>query len=155
MTISDAAPHNWPQHHAPAGDTDLAHVLLGEESSLGFTIGPEASPVEAMEQACAMAALSLPRFLSGLPGADDTCARVQSVLTELVDITARHKAGIDLVGRVAFDGAHITVSVGDMDCPLPAPEEEPGLYLVHRVAHEVGQYAGDMGGRVTWAAVRA
>lgn len=108
-----------------------------------------------MEQAGAMVTMSLPRFLKGTPGAEETCAAVQAVVTELVDVTARHKAGTDLVGSVAFDGSHVTVSVGDMDCELPAPEEEPGLYLVHRVAAEVGQYAGDHGGRVTWAAVPA
>jgi hypothetical protein len=46
------------------------------------------------------------------------------------------------------------LSVGEMICPLPAPEDEPGLYLVHGVAAEVGQNIGDHGGRVTWAAIR-
>ncbi|MEU1592741.1 hypothetical protein ABZ468_07740 [Streptomyces sp. NPDC005708] len=153
MTISDAESYPWALPRIAAVEPAAAPRSLGAESSLGFTIGPEASPVEAMEQACAMVALSLPRFLEGVPGAGDVCAAVQAVLTELVDVTARHKAGLDLVGRVAFDGAHVMVSVGDMDGPLPAPEVEPGLYLVHRVASEVGQYAGDMGGRITWAAV--
>lgn len=108
-----------------------------------------------MEQAGAVVAMALPMFLRDLPHAAETCAAVQAVLTELVDVTARHKAGLDLVGKVTYDGAHVTVTVGDMDCPLPAPEEEPGLYLVHRIASDVGQYAGDHGGRVTWAAVPA
>lgn len=124
------------------------------DSFIDFTIGPESTPVEAMSRATAMVGMSLPTFLAEVPGADQVCTRVQAVLTELVDITARHKAGRDLVGRVAFDGTHVTVSVGDMDIPLPAPEEEPGLYLVHGIAgKDVGQYAGDHGGRVTWAAV--
>ncbi|MET8717443.1 hypothetical protein ABZV52_30205 [Streptomyces sp. NPDC004735] len=123
------------------------------ESCIDFAIGPETSPGEAMERAGAMVALSLPRFLDGVPGAEEICSAAIAVLTELVDVTARHKAGIDLVGRVLWDGSHVTVSVGDMDRPLPAAEEEPGLYLVHRIAVDVGQYAGDMGGRVTWAAV--
>jgi hypothetical protein len=125
------------------------------ESRVDFVIGPEATPVEAMEQAGAVVTMSLPRFLEGMPGAEKTCADVQAVLTELVDVTARHKAGTDMVCAVAFDGAHVTVSVGDMGRTLPAPEEEPGLYLVRRVASEVGQYAGDLGGRVTWAAISA
>lgn len=155
MTISDATPHNWPPRPTfPAEGTAAPH-LLGVESTIDFAIGPEATPIEAMERAGAMAALSLPRFLEGVAGAEDTCAAVQAVLTELVDVTARHKAGHDLVARLGFDGAHVTVSVGDMNCLLPAPEDEPGLYLVHRVASDVGQYAGDNGGRVTWAAVTA
>jgi hypothetical protein len=100
-----------------------------------------------------MAALTLPRFLAGAPRAEEVCALAQAVLTELVDITARHRASLDLVGRIVYDGAHVTVSVGDMARPLPSPEEEPGLYLVHRVAIEVGQHEGDFGGRVTWASV--
>lgn len=125
------------------------------DSCIDFAIGPEASPVEAMERAGAMTSLSLPRLLEETPGATDTLSAVQAVLTELVDVTARHKAGLDLVVRLAFDGAHVTVSVGDMDCPLPAAAEEPGLYLVYGVASEVGQHVGDNGGRVTWAAVPA
>ncbi|MEE1764451.1 hypothetical protein [Streptomyces sp. SP18BB07] len=125
------------------------------ESSIDFTIGPEASPAEAMERAGAMVGLSLPRFLKGVWGAERACAAAQAVLAELVDVTARHKAGIDLVGRVAFDGLHVTVSVGDMLGPLPDPETEPGLYVVHRLASVVGQYDGYQGGRVTWASVAA
>ncbi|MEU5748271.1 hypothetical protein ABZ804_22365 [Streptomyces sp. NPDC047726] len=155
MTISDATPHNWPPRPAFAGASEAAPNPLGVESSIDFVIGPEASPIEAMERAGAMAALSLPSFLEGVAGAENTCAAVQAVLTELVDVTARHKAGPDLVARLTFDGAHVTVSVGDINRPLPAPEEEPGLYLVHRVASDTGQYAGDNGGRVTWAAVNA
>lgn len=153
MTISDAAPHNWNPRATFPGEGDAAPDLLGVESSIDFAIGPEASPKEAMERAGAMVSLSLPRFLEETPGATDTCAAVQAVLAELVDVTARHKAGLDLVARIAFDGAHVTVSVGDMDCPLPAAAEEPGLYLVHRVASDVGQHVGDNGGRVTWAAI--
>lgn len=156
VTISDAAPHNWPTS-ASAREEQItaAPDLLGVESSITFSIGPETSPVEAMKQAEATVAMMLPRFLAEVPGAKDVCAAAQAVLVELVDVTARHKAGSDLVGKVAYDGDHVTVSVGDMDCSLPAPEEEPGLYLVHRAAVEVGQYAGDHGGRVTWAAVAA
>lgn len=122
-------------------------------SRIDFSIGPEASPAEAMERASSMVTLVLPRFLAGVPGADKTRESVQAVLAELVDVTARHRASLDLVGHIVYDGEHVTVSVGDMNGQLPAPEEEPGLYLVHRVAVQVGQYAGDFGGRVTWAAV--
>ncbi|OEJ21020.1 hypothetical protein [Streptomyces subrutilus] len=125
------------------------------DSAIDFTIGPEVTSVQAMAQATAMIRMTLPMFLSDVPEQAEVCRAVESVVTELVDVTARHKAGVDLVGRVAFDGTHVTVSVGDIKGALPAPEQEPGLYLVHRLADEVGQYAGDFGGRVTWAAVPA
>lgn len=144
-----------PERALPVHGTPLAPWASAVESRVDFVIGPEATPVEAMKQAGAVVTMSLPRFLGGTPGAEETCAAVQAVLTELVDVTARHRAGIDLVCAIAFDGAHVTVSVGDMGRTLPASEEEPGLYLVRRVASEVGQYAGDHGGRVTWAAVPA
>ncbi|MET9776107.1 hypothetical protein ABZ023_17935 [Streptomyces sp. NPDC006367] len=156
VTISDAAPHNWPPRTPVlTGQSTDTTGLLGTESALSFSIGPEVSPIEAMEQVGTMTAMTLPRFLTGAPNAAEVCAAAQAVLTELVDVTARHRVSAHLVGRVAYDGAHVTVSVGDMGRPLPAPEEEPGLYLVHRVADEFGQYAGDLGGRVTWAAVAA
>ncbi|MFD9394974.1 hypothetical protein ACFWBB_30880 [Streptomyces sp. NPDC060000] len=128
---------------------------FAEENSITFAIGPETNATEALERAGALATLALPRILEGAPDAGRTCADVQAVLTELVDVTARHQAGDSLVARIAYDGAHVTVSVGDIDRALPAPEEEPGLYLVHGVASDVGQYVGDHGGRVTWASVPA
>ncbi|MCD9903215.1 hypothetical protein LUR56_31180 [Streptomyces sp. MT29] len=153
MTISRATPHNRPQPAAPTAADAEACLSMTVLSSLDFTIGPEATPVEAMERAGATAGMALPRFLAGEAHAEQACAAVLSVLTELVDLTARYKAGLDLVGRIAWDGHHVTVSVGDMNRSLPEPEEEPGLYLVQRVADDVGQYAGDLGGRVTWASV--
>ncbi|WP_399554048.1 hypothetical protein [Streptomyces anulatus] len=156
MTISDTTPHNVPPRASRLhAEPDTSGLFVGVESSVDFTIGPGVTPVEAMERAGAMVELSLPRFLAGVPGAAETCSAVLSVLTELVDLTARYKAGLDLVGRVTWDGHHVIVSVGDMGRPLPAPEEEPGLYLVNRVADDVGQHAGDQGGRVTWASVAA
>jgi hypothetical protein len=152
VTISDAAPHNWnPRTTVTAGES--TPLAIGVESSVDFVIGPGTSPVDAMQQAAAMVALALPRFLEGAPEADEVCAAAQAVLTELVDVTARHRAGDDLVGRVSFDGLYVTVSVGDMAGALPAPEDEPGLFLVHRLATVVRQHAGTMGGLVTWAAV--
>ncbi|MFJ4988706.1 hypothetical protein ACIP9H_33515 [Streptomyces sp. NPDC088732] len=153
MTVSDAAPYGRPSPNHITEQPDLDRWMNGAESSISLTIGPEWTPVQAMEQAVAMVAMSLPTFLDELPDRDDVCADVQAVLRELVDVTARHKASVDLVAEVVFDGAHVTVSVRDMDCDLPAPEEEPGLYLVHRLAEDVGQYPGDNGGRITWAAV--
>ncbi|MGW4087007.1 hypothetical protein ACWEGS_28645 [Streptomyces sp. NPDC004822] len=149
MTLSDATPHNWTGMFGGLTDT------LKAESSVDFAMGPTASPAEALERASAAVALALPRLLDGVPGAAQTCANVQAVATELIDITARHLAGQDMIGRLAYDGAHVTVSIGDMDRQLPGPEVEPGLYLVHRLVSDVGQYAGDHGGRVTWAAVPA
>ncbi|GAA5070374.1 hypothetical protein [Streptomyces similanensis] len=148
MTISDATPHNLTAGPPAA---DIAS-LTSPVSAMHFVIGPHCTPIEAMGQAAGVTSAALPLILEGLADAANVCADVQAVLTELVDITARHRAG-DLVGSITYDGAHVTVSVGDMDCPLPAPEVEPGLYLVRGLATDVGQYAGDHGGRVTWAAV--
>ncbi|MFG2986156.1 hypothetical protein ACGFYQ_33730 [Streptomyces sp. NPDC048258] len=153
MTISDAIPNNW-MIGTPHGELSMPPLWLSPESAIDFTIGPESTPVEAMKQAAAMVGMTLPTCLSEVPDPEAVCETVKAVLTELVDVTARHRASLDLVGKVKFDGAHVTVSVGDMNCLLPAPSEEPGLYLVHRHADEVGQYAGDLGGRVTWAAIR-
>ncbi|PNG19427.1 hypothetical protein [Streptomyces cahuitamycinicus] len=152
MTVSDATPHN-PIVATSNGRLAIPEELLTEESSIGFTIGPEYSPVQAMDAANSVVAMSLPNLLKGVPDAAQACADVHAVLTELVDITTRHRASADLVGKVVFDGFHVTVSVGDMSCSLPTPEVEPGLYLVHGTAQEVGQHDGDAGGRVTWAAV--
>lgn len=149
VTISD----NWTTARSTGAISDPLGAVA-PVSTLDFTIGPEATPTEAMERATAMVALSLPRLLDGAPDGK-ACATVQAVVTELIDVTARHKAGVDLVTRIVFDGAHITVSVGEMNRALPPSEEEPGLYLVHGVASEVGQYEGNHGGRVTWAAVPA
>lgn len=137
-TPTAAAPSPWP---------------FTVDSSIDFTIGPAATPDQAMKQATAMVRMTLPMFLVDVADVTVVCHAVESVVTELVDVTARHKAGVDLVGKVSFDGSHVTVSVGDMTGPLPTPEQEPGLYAVHRLADEVGQYAGDLGGRVTWAAL--
>ncbi|MEU9354961.1 hypothetical protein AB0D65_29200 [Streptomyces griseoloalbus] len=147
MTIPHATPHN----RTSASLGLVADVL--PVSSLDFAISPGAKPTEATRQAAAVTATALPMFLDNTPNAAQIEQDVQAVVLELVDITARHRACNSLIGRVAYDGTHVTVSIGDMDCSLPQPEEEPGLYLVHRVAAEVGQYAGDHGGRVTWAAV--
>lgn len=122
------------------------------KSSIDFAIGPEATPAQAIERIAAMVKMTVPQLQGEMPGADLVHADVQAVLTELVDVTARHQASMDLLGKVTIDGKHVTMSVGDVNCPLPAPEEEPGL-LVHRVASEVGQHAGDNGGRVAVAAV--
>ncbi|MGW3627617.1 hypothetical protein [Streptomyces sp. NPDC000880] len=154
MTISDATPSNRAAATSAASTMCTAPWLATSmESCIDFTIGPEATPVQAIEQATAMARMTLPMSLQGVPDSAALCSAVESVLTELVDVTARHRASLDLVGKMAYDGSHITVSVGDMGRALPTPEEEPGLYLVRRVADEMGQYAGDHGGLVTWAAV--
>lgn len=145
--LSDATPHNRP--------TGSLEELLGTSKSVQFSISAKTTPAEAIQKAAAMAALALPDFLGALPNADQLGKDVQGVLTELVDITARHQAGSDLIGEIKYDGTHVTVCVGDMACSLPPPEEEPGLYLVRRVAVDMGQYAGDLGGRVTWAAIVA
>lgn len=152
MTISDATPHNTTQG-GPC--EEMVTGALSAVNSVHFTLGPHVTAVEAMQQATATAASVLPSLLAGLPDAARVGAEVQAVLTELVDVTARYRAGLDLVVSIECDGQHVTVSAGEMSRPLPPPEEEPGLYLVHRMAVEVGQHEGDLGGRVTWAALRA
>ncbi|MEV8344514.1 hypothetical protein [Streptomyces niveus] len=155
MTISDAAQHNWPPHTPITGEGGAA-LLLGVENSVDFVIGPDVTPIEAMARADAAAALALPRLLDGASSYGAwTSDSVQAVLQELIDVTARHTAGAGLVTRIAYDGSHVTVSVGEMLGTLPEPEEEPGLYRVYRLASDVGQYVGDHGGRITWAAVQA
>ncbi|MDR3084467.1 MAG: hypothetical protein LBV60_26730 [Streptomyces sp.] len=132
--------------------------LTTKACSVDFSIGPEIAPVEAMERAVAMVRFAVPRFFAEPDGetAVNVSERAEAVLRELVDVTARHKRPETyLTGRVEYDGSHVTISVGDMARSLPGPEEEPGLYLVYGMASEVGQYAGDHGGRVTWAAVPA
>ncbi|MFE6639507.1 hypothetical protein ACFVFT_38665 [Streptomyces tendae] len=150
MTISDATPHNST---TDAGALEQLAGALGAVSSVHFTLGPEVTPIQAMEKATAAVAFILPSVLEGVRDVSRVCSEVQAVLTELVDVTARNRAGSHVVGNVEYDGQHVTVAVGDMGRPLPAPEEEPGLYVVHRLAAEFGQYAGDHGGRVSWAAV--
>ncbi|MDI3102001.1 hypothetical protein QJ054_33745 [Streptomyces sp. AN-3] len=149
MTISDATPHNFTQQ----GALEEIARALGSASSVHFTLGPEVTPVLAMERAAATVAHALPSVLDGVRDLERVCSEVQAVLTELVDVTARNRAGVYLVGTVEYDGRHVTVAMGDMNRTLPPPEEEPGLYLVHRLAVDIGQYEGDHGGRVTWAAV--
>lgn len=144
-----------PPEREPLAAPTTAPWPFAVEKNVTFTIGPNVSAAEALERATTAATLILPRLLEGAPSAAQTSDNVRAVLQELVDVTARHTAGADLVAQIAYDGVHVTVSVGDMVGTLPAPEVEPGLYLVHRLASEVGQYAGDHGGRVTWAAVPA
>ncbi|NEA53505.1 hypothetical protein G3I60_04890 [Streptomyces sp. SID13666] len=118
-----------------------------------FTLGPEVSPLDAMARTAAFVRRTLPMLLKGNPVADATSRDVLAVVTEITDITARHRCNADIIGRVVFDGAHITVSMGQMHRLLPAPEEEPGLYLVRRLVDDLGQYRGDEGGYTTWASV--
>ncbi|NML55077.1 hypothetical protein HHL19_35890 [Streptomyces sp. R302] len=124
-------------------------------NSCDFAIGAEASPAEAVQQARDLLAMFLPLFLAGCEMAGAVAERAADVLAELVDLTARRSAGAGLSGRVVVDGAHVIVSVGDMAGRLPAPGEEPGLQRVRRLVADMGQYDGDRGGRVTWAAVAA
>ncbi|MBT2399506.1 hypothetical protein [Streptomyces sp. ISL-100] len=126
---------------------------LTMDRDITFTIGPEAKPVDAMARATAFARRTLPMLLKDAPGTAVAAGSAIKVLAELVDITARDRHSTDVLGRVAFDGAHITVSVGEMSSSLPSPDEEPGLYLVRGLTDDIGQYGGDEGGHVTWASV--
>uniref|UniRef100_UPI001183C412 hypothetical protein n=1 Tax=Streptomyces albidoflavus TaxID=1886 RepID=UPI001183C412 len=135
MTISDAMPQLWASHlRTPAaGKAVAAPQFLGPENSLEFRVGPEHGPAEAMRRSHRFAAMVLPALLAALPGAEAAAESVLAVLTELVDVTARHQASVDLAGRISCDGSHVMLTVGEADQPLPEPEEEPGLYLVYRL----------------------
>ncbi|MFE7072650.1 hypothetical protein ACFU96_21465 [Streptomyces sp. NPDC057620] len=97
--------------------------------------------------------MTLPTLLADAPNANVVEEATLAVLTELVDVTARHRASIDLSGRVSYDGEHVLITVGEMDQPLPDSHEEPGLFLVRCLSDEIGQYCGDETGYVTWASV--
>lgn len=155
VTISEALPHLWASSRRllAAGKTLTAPQVLGAENSLEFRIGPEHQPVETVRRSHGFAAMVLPALLAGRADAVPVADSVLAVLTELVDVTARNRASIDLAGRVSYDGDHVLLTVGEMDCPLPAPEEEPGLYVVHRLVDHVGQYRSDDEGFVTWASL--
>ncbi|MEV0437671.1 hypothetical protein AB0I84_21200 [Streptomyces spectabilis] len=154
MTISDAMPQLWASSlRAPTAAKAAAPQLLGLENSLEFRVGPECGSVEAMRRSRRFAAMVLPALLAAAPGAEAAAESILAVLAELVDVTARHRASVDLAGRISCDGSHALLTVGEMDEALPQPEEEPGLFLVHRLTDGIGQYQGDEGGRVTWASV--
>lgn len=153
MTISDAMPHLWASSlRIPTAGTPATPQATGAENALEFRIGPERTPAEAERRSHRFAALALPALLR-TPLHRDTPQAVLAVLTELVDITARHRASLDLAGRISYDGDHVLITVSAMDKPLPPPEEEPGLYSVHRYADDYGQHSADECGYATWASV--
>ncbi|MFI1201703.1 hypothetical protein ACH4VR_19990 [Streptomyces sp. NPDC020883] len=127
---------------------------LTMDSNVAYSVGPNAAPAKAMARTTAFARRTLPMLLAGAEREDAVSRDVLAVLTELVDVTARHRASTDVTSWITFDGVDVTVSVGDMGRTLPSPQDEPGLYLVHRVADDVGQHEGFDGGYVTWAAIR-
>ncbi|MFE3139719.1 hypothetical protein [Streptomyces scopuliridis] len=131
----------------------LAASLLSTQTSLDMRTGPQHSSAEALKRVNATARRMMPRLLVDAPEADVLTNTVLSVLTELVDVTTRHQASVDLAGRIAYDGSHVLLTVGEMNRPLPESEEEPGLFLVHRLVDDVGQYRGDEDGYVTWVSV--
>lgn len=155
MTISDSMPQLWASSlRTPAAEKPAAAPdVLGAENSLEFRIGPEHGPIEAMRRSHRFTAMVLPALLGGLPQASLVAESVLAVLTELVDITARHRASVDLAGRISCDGDHVLITVGEIGSALPEPEEEPGLFRVRGLVDDIGQYRGDEGGYTTWASV--
>ncbi|MFZ3557115.1 hypothetical protein [Streptomyces sp. BH055] len=155
MTISDAMPQLWASslRTTAAANAAATTQVLGAENSLDFRIGPECAPSRAMHRATRFAAMVLPALLAKAPNAQAVTDAALQVLGELVDITARHRVSLDVAGRISYDGDHVLITVEEMDQPLPAPEVEPGLYLVHRLADERGQYRGETGGFTIWASV--
>ncbi|MDI3406729.1 ATP-binding protein [Streptomyces cavernicola] len=152
--ISDAVPLLWASslRTPAAGNAAAMRQVLGTENSLEFRVGPERGPAEAMRRSRRFAAMVLPALLA----APSQAAEIESalaVLTELVDITARSRASVDLAGRISCDGDHVLITVGEMGSALPEPEEEPGLFLVRRLVDDMGQHRGDGGGYMTWASV--
>ncbi|MEU0427453.1 hypothetical protein ABZ235_28305 [Streptomyces canus] len=134
-------------------DTAASHGLPAVDNSIEFRLGPEHTPIQSMRRARSFVARVLPALLAGAPNAKAVGEATLAVLTELVDVTARHRASVDLSGRVSNDGDHVLITIGEMGCSLPASEEEPGLFIVHRLTDEIGQYRGDEDGYVTWASV--
>ncbi|GBQ04315.1 hypothetical protein SSP531S_58090 [Streptomyces spongiicola] len=156
MTISDTMSQLWAsslQSAAVGSGTSAQLGLPNPGNSIEFRLGPEHTPVQSMRRARAFVAKVLPALLAGAPSAKAIEEATLAVLAELVDITARHRAGIDLSGRVSYDGEHVLIAVGDMDQALPAPEEEPGLFIVRRLVDDVGQYRSDDDGYATWASI--
>ncbi|MFI5664377.1 hypothetical protein [Streptomyces sp. NPDC051684] len=155
MTISDAMPQLWASslRTTAAGNAAATTQVLDAEKSLDFRIGPECAPARAMQRATRFAAMVLPALLAEAPDPEAAADTVLQVHGELVDVTARHRASLDVAGRISFDGDHVLITVEEMDQPLPAPEAEPGLYLVHRLTDDRGQYCGEAGGFTTWASV--
>ncbi|MEU2585247.1 hypothetical protein ABZ612_20260 [Streptomyces avermitilis] len=156
MTISDAMPPLWVSSLQTAAARRGAAARQGlpdVENSIEFRLGPDHTPVQSMRRARGFIAKVLPALLAGAPNAKFVEEAALAVLTELVDVTARHRASVDLSGRVSYDGDHVLITVGEMSRSLPAPEEEPGLFLVHRLSDDIGQYRGDEAGNVTWASV--
>ncbi|MFJ7054659.1 hypothetical protein ACIQU7_23410 [Streptomyces albidoflavus] len=138
-------------HETPVVAFDAASVVLPQlaaPASLSLVIGPELTPVKAIEQAAATLDMLLAEMLTA-----DAFQAVRAVAVELVDLAARYAGSEDLTLAVDIDAAYATVTAGEMRCPLPAPDEEPGLYLVQRTATAVMQHRGAGGGFVTWAAV--
>ncbi|MEU6462174.1 hypothetical protein [Streptomyces sp. NPDC046976] len=156
MTIFDAMPPLWassPQSTAARRSATAPQEPPYIEKSIEFRLGPEYTPVESMRRARGFVAMVLPALLDGRNDAGAVMEETLAVLAELVDITARHRASVDLGGRVSYDGEHVLITVGEMDQPLPHPEEEPGLYLVRRLADDIGQHRSDDGGYETWASI--
>ncbi len=156
MTISDALPPLWVSTLQTAAARQGAAAPQGlpdVESLIEFRLGPEHTPVQSMRRARGFLAKVLPALLAGAPSAKAVEEATLAVLTELVDVTARHRGGIDLSGRVSYDGDHVLITVGEMDRPLPGPHEEPGLFLVHRLVDDIGQHRDDGDGYATWASI--
>ncbi|MFG2141928.1 hypothetical protein [Streptomyces sp. NPDC048650] len=155
MTISDAEPLLWASSlRTPATGRGAALLQVPDAMNfLDFRLGPEHEPAEALRRSRRFAAMVLPALLAAAPEAASASESVLAVLTELVDVTARHRASVDLAGRISYDGAHVLLTVGEMDRPLPTPEVEPGLFSVQRLTDDIGQYRGDDAGYVTWASV--
>ncbi|MGX1267982.1 hypothetical protein [Streptomyces phaeoluteigriseus] len=130
-----------------------SHGVPDLDNSIEFRLGPEHTPVQSMRRARGFVARVLPALLAGAPHAKAVEEAALAVLTELVDVTARHRASVDLSGRVSYDGDHVLITVGEMGRPLPAPEEEPGLFLVHRMVDDIGQHCGDGDGYATWVSI--
>ncbi|MDH6629356.1 hypothetical protein M2271_007192 [Streptomyces sp. LBL] len=156
MTISDAMSPLWVSslHNAAVGQGAGAPQGMPDiENSIEFLLGPEGTPVQSLRRARGFVAKVLPALLAGAPNVKVVEEATLAVLTELVDVTARHRVSVDLSGRVSYDGDHVLITVGEMDRALPSSEEEPGLYIVHRLTDEIGQYRGNDAGYATWASV--
>ncbi|MFJ2745280.1 hypothetical protein ACIO3O_37110 [Streptomyces sp. NPDC087440] len=153
MSISDftpsATPPLTPETAAPIRPAQQPQ-LLGTRSCARLSVDTDR---RAAERCSAFARTVLGPFLGDHPDPGPLVDNVVAVITELVDVASRTTRRSTIVCVVEFDGSHFMVSVEEIHGRLPHPQDEPGLYLVHRVADEVGQHLGDHGGTVIWASV--
>jgi hypothetical protein len=108
---------------------------------------PDAAP-----RCAAFARNVLRAFTTGLQNADEAVSSALAAAYELADTAARRAWGEAFNADLTYDGQHVMISVGDIH-PIDNCENEPGLFLVKRVADDVGEHSGEYGGSIIWASI--